>query len=287
MKFIDVEQGSEEWLKWRKTVITGTDCPAIMESSLWMTPYKCWQRKLGLVEDEVTNAAMERGKRLEPVARALFIAGSGIDVFPAVVESIEFPFLGCSLDGITANKQLIVEIKCGGDKLHNMAKNGFIPQYYVDQIQHQLLVTGALKAIYYSYDGKEGIGIDVVPDPTFKKIFLVKAREFWKCVANAQEPPLSRKDYKDMSHKDEWNENAILYRGIDEMIKELEAKKNDLRKNLISMCDNQNCKGGKIKIVNQIMRGRIAYDEIEEIKGLDLEKYRKPPVQSWKFIIEK
>jgi putative phage-type endonuclease len=68
MKMIEVEQGTKEWLLWRKTVITATDCPAIMGSSPWVTIYKCWQKKLGLIKDEKSNPSMERGKLLKTEA---------------------------------------------------------------------------------------------------------------------------------------------------------------------------------------------------------------------------
>ena len=68
MKTIELEQGSNEWLSWRRTVITATDCSCIMGNNPWTTEYKCWQRKLELIPEQTSNYAMERGKRLEPVS---------------------------------------------------------------------------------------------------------------------------------------------------------------------------------------------------------------------------
>src|SRR5690606_25562895 len=119
---------------------TATDASVIMGNNPWTTPYKCWQRKLGLIEEQKSNEAMERGKRLEPEARALFIETHGINMKPEVVESTKYDFLGASLDGLSDCGQFICEIKCGGANLHNQALHGIIPKYYEDQIQHQLLV---------------------------------------------------------------------------------------------------------------------------------------------------
>ena len=49
---IELEQGSPEWLSWRRTVITATDASVIMGNNPWETPYSCWQRKLGLLEEK-------------------------------------------------------------------------------------------------------------------------------------------------------------------------------------------------------------------------------------------
>ena len=286
MKKIEVQQGSKEWLSWRKTVITATDCPAILGSSPWLTAYQCWQRKLGLIEEQKSNEAMERGKRLEPEARNQFIERYGIPMEPMVVESSEFDFLGASLDGISTLGNYILEIKCGGSKLHNMALQGIIPDYYMDQMQHQLLVTRAEKCFYYSYDGNNGICIEVLPDPDFIHRFMPKAREFWKRIAFFEPPLLQNADYKDMSNQDSWKNYAIEYKTICEQIKNLEEVKENYRKEILNLCGDQNCIGQGIKVIKTITKGRVNYDAIPEIKHIDLDKYRKNSTSSWRILTE-
>ncbi len=286
MKIIPVEQGSPEWLSWRKTVITATDCPAILGSSPWATAYKCWQRKLGLVEEQPSNAAMERGRNLEPQAREQFVYKWNIHMHPAVVESTEFEFLGASLDGISPCRKYILEIKCGGRELHCMAARGEIPQYYLDQMQHQLLVTGAEKCFYYSYDGKDGIYIEVFPDPEFVNQWMPKARDFWKCVAFFEPPALQDSDYRDMGHDLDWKECARMYQEADAEIKALEEKKDYIRKKIIQLCADHSCAGSGIKAIKTFMKGRVAYDEIPEIQSIDLDKYRKASTPSWRIQVE-
>jgi putative phage-type endonuclease len=289
MKILDLEQGSDLWLSWRKTVITGTDCPAIRGSSPWSTGYKVWQRKLGLAEEQKSNEAMERGKRLEPIIRERFNrlhGGDGLRLIPAVVESSEYEFLGASLDGISYDGTVILEIKTGGKNLLDMAMDGIIPAYYMDQMQHQLLVTGA-KACFYIVGSErevDDITIVVHPDPSFAEAYLPVARDFWRCVAFGEPPALQDSDYKDMSNAPLWTEYARQYRGINEQIKSLEEAKESYRKELLALCADQNCSGAGIKVMKTIMRGRVAYDEIPEIKGIDLDKYRKKPITSWKIM---
>lgn len=285
-KEIKLEQGTQEWLSWRKTVITATDCPAILGSSPWSTAYKCWQRKLGLIEEQKSNEAMERGKRLEPEARAQFIEQFGINITPMVVESTEFDFLGASLDGISDCNKYIVEIKCGGSNLHSMATHGIIPDYYLHQMQHQLLVTGAEKCFYYSFDGKSGVCIEVLPDPEFINKFMPKARAFWRGIAFFEAPPLQKGDLKDMHDNLHWSEYAKMYQETDASIKSLEDKKDYLRKKLIELCADQSCTGNGVKVIKTIVRGRVDYDEIPEIKGKNLDRYRKDATTTWKILIE-
>ena len=285
MRIIKLEQGSAEWLSWRKTVITATDASILMGNNPWDTPYQCWQRKLGLIEEKKSNEAMERGKRLEPEARAQFIERHGIEMEPEVVESTEFEFLGASLDGISSCGSMLLEVKCGGIKLHDMAVRGEIPAYYKDQMQHQLLVTGAEKCFYYSYNGEDGICIEVFPDPEYKVNFMPKAREFWKCVALGEAPALQDRDYRDMSDTPKWGSYAEQYRQLCEQIKNLEEIKDSYRKELLKLSGDQNCRGGGVRVMKTIMRGRVAYDEIPEIQGVDLDKYRKNATTMWKIMV--
>lgn len=285
MKIIELEQGTPEWLSWRKTVITATEASVIMGNNPWDTPYSCWQRKLGLIEEKQSNEAMERGKRLEPEARAKFNEEFGLDMTPQVVESSEFGFLGASLDGISNSGKTLLEIKCGGAKLHMMASKGEIPAYYLDQMQHQLLVTGAERCFYYSYDGTYGICRDVFPDPEWVKKFMPKAREFWKCIALNEPPALQDADYRDMSLDPTWGIAASEYRKICLEIKDLEERKEIYRKELLALSGDQNCLGDGIRLMKTVMRGRIDYDAIPEIKGIDLDRYRKDSTVSWKILV--
>lgn len=286
MKIINLEQGSQEWIAWRNSVITSTDASIIMGSNPWETPFKCWQRKLGLVEEKQTNEAMERGKRLEPEARAHFKDKYLMPMMnPLVVESTEFDFLGASLDGFSEKENSILEIKCGSAKLHSMAAFGEIPEYYKDQMQHQLLVTGADRCFYYSYSGEEGICIEVLPDEKYEEKFLPKAREFLKCLVLFEPPPLQEKDYINMEENPLWKEQAELYKNICQDIKNLENRKEVYRKELIRLSGNNSCTGHGLKVIKTMMRGRVNYDEIEEIKNLNLDKYRKPSTILWKILV--
>lgn len=283
MKTINVEQGSQEWLKWRKEVITATECSAIMGSNPWETPYTIWGMKLGIIPPKASNKVMEEGKRLEPFAREDFIKKFKINMTPICVESTEFEFLGASLDGISDDGIDILEIKCG-EKVHSLAKQGIIPPYYLHQVQQQLLVSGARKCFYYSYDGVEGICIEVYPDFNFKNEYLPKAREFWRCIAFEEAPPLQDKDYKNMSEDWEWLSCSESYQEADALIKQMEEKKESYRKKLIELCKDQNCSGNGVKVMRMKVKGRIPYADIEEIKAMDLEKHRKPSTTCWKIL---
>jgi len=281
MKIVPFEQGTLEWLTWRRSVITATDASAIMGCNPWMTSYKCWQLKLGLIEPDKVTSAMKEGSRLEPIARSKFTEDTGMEFKPAVIESTEICFLGASLDGISFDGSSILEIKCGGSELHNKAKHGIIPDYYIAQMQHQLIVTRAKVCYYYSYYEGDGVCIEVLPDREFEEKYMSKANAFWKCIANFESPPMCNKDYTNMNDNRRWLEYAKQYQTVDSEIKALEDKKRYLRDRLIELCDDHSSVGHGLKVIKVTNKGRVSYEDIP-----DIDKYRKPATISWKILTE-
>jgi len=180
MKKLPISQDSPEWHKWRKTVLGGTDASIIMGVSPYCKIDLLRLRKLGLAPEQEVNEYMRRGKNLEDIARKKFCEGTGIFMEPACIESSEYPFLGCSLDGISPCGKYILEIKVNGEKNHKLAKKGKIPKLYEIQCQKNILVSEAEKCYYFSYfSDDDAVCIEVLPDPIFKEEYLPKAEEFW------------------------------------------------------------------------------------------------------------
>ena len=67
---VELEQGSREWLKWRHNGIGGSDAPAVMGENPWKSVRALHREKTRPPKESRKNAAMIRGTRLEPQARA-------------------------------------------------------------------------------------------------------------------------------------------------------------------------------------------------------------------------
>lgn len=152
MRIIPVEQGSQDWLDWRKRKITASDASIILRTNKYSNPRTLWEEKMDLIPSKPSNEHMERGKNLEPIARNLFIQQTGIHVEPLVVENDNLFWMGASLDGIDATKKILVEIKCPAMEGHIAALNKEIKPMYRDQMQHALAVTGAEICFYITYN---------------------------------------------------------------------------------------------------------------------------------------
>lgn len=192
MPIIDLEQGSQAWLDYRKSKIMATDTPIILGSNPWKTKLELWEEKLGFKPPIEINDAMRRGQELEPEARKLAWKMIYQDFFPNVIEADDDPWLAASLDGISKCGKYILEIKCPKESTHLEAINQAIPEYYLDQMQHQLLVTKAKMCYYFSYrpeykDQQYAI-INVYPDLEKQAKILEKGYEFYQDMQTMNPP---------------------------------------------------------------------------------------------------
>lgn len=190
-KEIPLVQGSDEWLKYRTGKIMGTDASIILQVNPWSKPIDLWKEKLGLTPPKAENKAMARGKALEAEARNLANLAYDQDFKDCVIESIERPYQAGSLDGISSDGTIILEIKCCGLKNHNAICEGNIPDYYITQVQHLLSVSGADYCIFMAYnpDAEEKIKyINIAPDKDYIDKMNKKEYEFWKKLITLEEP---------------------------------------------------------------------------------------------------
>lgn len=152
MKIISIQQGSDEWLAWRRERITASDAAVILRSNRYTNPTILWEEKMQIIPQQSTNYHMERGRLLEPEARELFIEQTGIHIESLVIEHDNFFWMGASLDGIDKSRRVIVEIKCPAMSGHEAALNNEIKPMYKAQMQHQLYATEAEMCFYVTYN---------------------------------------------------------------------------------------------------------------------------------------
>jgi putative phage-type endonuclease len=145
-KEVKLEQGTPQWLAWREAGIGSSDAASLLGMFGGIK-----KKKYGR-GNKRENWAMARGRELEPHARIKFIEKTGIWIRPSCWEHATYPFLRASLDGLSDNNDLIVEIKCPSMETHLEAVQGIVKPYYEIQVNHQMLVLGHRSAIYWSFN---------------------------------------------------------------------------------------------------------------------------------------
>ncbi len=192
-----MEQGSQEWLKFRRSRIGASDAPIIMNQSPWKTPYQLWLEKTQALNTEM-NACMKFGKENEGIARELFESMTGFLMMGNKIAVNPYkPWQIASLDGVDIFQQDIVEIKCANAKDHEMAKAGKVPEKYVPQLQHQMACTGLEMAWYFSYHKGEGVIVKVLRNDTYIHLMTQQQEKFYnECLIGMNPPEMQEKDLK-------------------------------------------------------------------------------------------
>lgn len=274
-------QNSAEWLEFRKDMVGASDAPIIMGVSPWITPYKLWEEKLGIKEPAPPTFDMRRGLEREEEARCAFEKETGLSVFPVVKVHPDYPWMMASLDGMDIEERHIVEIKCPG---HMIGLSDTVPDKYYPQVQHQLAVTGLDMAYYFTYTPYSTKLIEVKRDDEYIKKMIDKELEFYECLVNFTAPTLANRDYTEREDA-EWLEMSAMYLDLQKSMKLLEDEETRMRGKLIALSGGANTMGGGVKLLKIARKGNIDYSAIPELKGVNLEEYRKPSSNMWKITI--
>ncbi len=283
LKQESIEQGTPEWHALRKTKITATDASIIMGASHWKTRIQLYHEKLSDAPATPPNERMQRGLDLEPIARDLFILNHGFICKPQVVVK---DWAMASLDGIDDTGQIVVEIKCPGEKDHDIAFSGKVPDHYYPQLQHQMYVCDVQEMYYFSFDGIDGITVKVKRDDKYIAKMIEEERKFYECLINKIPPEPEEGDYIERSDSI-WKNCASRWMSVTSQLKELEKEEEELRKQLVFLSGESNTKGAGISLCQVQRKGLINYSKIEALKSMDLEPYRGPSSSSWRITREK
>lgn len=270
--------------EFRRNHIGASDSPIIMGVSPWTTPYQLWELKLGLREPQVTNKAMKRGNDYEELARIAFQRDTGHVVVPMAAGHDQHSFMHASFDGMSFDFKVAVELKVPGKEDHELALRGVIPEKYQWQLAKQLLVSGLYMVYYYSYDWQtdKGICLKYFRDEKILAQLENAEIEFWEMVQTLKAPKLIEKDYE-QKRGQEWQRPTDRYKYLTEQRKLIDDEMELVREEIIALTDDRNCIGNGIKVSKLISKGRVDYDAIPELKTINLDDYRKEPIQTWRI----
>ena len=148
---IKLQQGTQEWLDWRRNGITATEASAAMGVSKWATALSVYEDKLNPKPHEPSKYE-EWGTRLEPVIRQTVA---------------------------------ILEIKTGSSD----SDWAPVPEYYKAQVQWQMHVTG-IKKVYFAVliHGHDYFEREMDYDPEYAQQMELKCQELWNAICTKTAP---------------------------------------------------------------------------------------------------
>lgn len=276
MKIINLAQGSQEWIDFRRTHIGASDAPVIIGLSPYRSIEQLYLDKTQGDEQKKTSS-MQRGNDLEPVARDMFLeafknySGEDLDLFPTVIQSDEHSWMIASLDGLDQRRHVIVEIKCPNARDHQMAKEGKIPDHYRCQMQHQMACAGYGQAWYFSYrSDSDWVMLPLERDEEFIQNMIIEEKKFFDSLSGQAPAPQSK-----IVQEDGLLKTALEYIDVKNQIAELSQKEKLLKQIIEIKTNGQNTKIGDVNVKYLTRKGTVDYGKMCEELKIDLEFYRK------------
>lgn len=159
-------QDRTAWLQWRHGGLGSSDAASIMGVSRFKSKEELFREKVQGFrgEDQANEYIKQRGNRIEPLVRTEMEKRYSKSFNSLNVIHPSFEFMRCSLDGCSEDNKTLIEIKllssvtpgkvnkeAAGYKKWVAAIEGVVPEDYLPQILHQLLVTGANECLFVGY----------------------------------------------------------------------------------------------------------------------------------------
>jgi putative phage-type endonuclease len=192
-----MDQRSVEWIEARLGHATGSRASDMLagkdtQARKGYITQLVTERLTGMSQDFYTNADMQRGIEVEPVARAAYQASNELVDEVGFIKHPTILWFGASPDGLVGSDGL-VEIKCPRSTTHlDYIQAKKPPQKYIPQMLAQLSCTGRKWVDFVSFDNRfpEHLQLFVVRfEPSAEELekFESKVKEFLNEVNNLME----------------------------------------------------------------------------------------------------
>ena len=273
-----LRQNTPDWHRWRLEGIGASDAPVIMGEGIFKTPKQLWSIKTRRATESVAGWPARRGRELERAARRAYERKFEIQMEPLCLVHERLDWMRASLDGLSFDGSIVLEIKCPLNlRDRNAAAQGRVPSHYYSQLQHQLEVSGAEEAHYWSFDGRVGCLVKIRPDRDHMKRLVDAEGEFWRRVEKNHWPELDDGDL-DLTANPQWRSLAVQYRKVRTQFEKLGSEERRLRALLDRLATSRRTFGCGVEVLKSFRRGAVDYAPVPELRGVDLERYRKASI---------
>ncbi|GAB6071568.1 hypothetical protein JCM30760_26660 [Thiomicrorhabdus hydrogeniphila] len=322
MEAVNLIQGSPEWLEFRKNHYPASEAPSMMGTGKFVpkTPEDLALVRMGLKEMEISEyqqKIFDDGHETEENARPLaeMIIGESLANMTCRKDFSELALgLSASLDGVNFGGDIVFEHKIWNASIAESIKKGQLSPYYTWQLEQQLLVSGAKKALFVTSDSfkisledfesrKDSLAMysDVQTEPDGTE-FRYAANDFAYIEYEAQPGKAEEliqgwmrfeEIMAEVFAEDEsWVEIAENFLHINQEIKTLNAKKKDLENRLkpykTSLIDTVKSSGttkmigAGVEVVQMVRKGGIDEKLLEQfLTPEQIEQCRKSESVSW------
>ena len=184
-------ENKDQWLKWRKEGIGGSDSAAARGKGKFKSTLELFWEKTSSFQREPKNwETLLCGQLLEPYARRMFSFKTGLRVIelPYMYQHPDHPFMLADLDGLVMmpdGSMAILECKVINaftKKYYGTKENPKLPYQYEAQVRHYMCVMDidvAYVIAIYGNTRNDVIIRKVTRDIKNEKIMIEGLEEFW------------------------------------------------------------------------------------------------------------
>ena len=182
----------EDWLRYRKCGITGTDAGAILGVNPYRSAFQVYHDKISDAIETIDNEAMRQGRDLEEYVAQRFSEKTGLRVrrANAIFQSETHPLLLADFDRLVVGQKAGLECKTVSPFSADQWADGKIPAHYLAQVNHYLAVSDFdcwyIAALIL---GKELIIHKITADKPMLADLIDKEEQFWTHHVIPQIPP--------------------------------------------------------------------------------------------------
>lgn len=173
----------EEWLRYRKLGIGGSDAGAICGLNPYVTAMQVYRDKTSDDTDDTDNEAMRQGRDLEEYVARRFIEATGKKVrrANAIFYKEDHPFMLANVDRLIVGEDAGLECKTASPYMAAKWKDGEIPMHYQIQCHHYMAVCD-MRAWYIAVliYGKEFKFHKIERDEGIIEDLVQIEEDFWK-----------------------------------------------------------------------------------------------------------
>lgn len=182
----------EEWLRLRKGGIGGSDAGAVCGLNPYSSPMSVYWDKTTDELDLRDNEAMRQGRDLEEYVARRFTEETGLKVRRSnkMYWSEEYPFMYADVDRLIVGEDAGLECKTVSAYHADKWKDGAIPEHYLIQCFHYMIVTG--KRAWYIAAVILGQGFvysKIHWDLEFAERLIALEEDFWNHHVQARKIP--------------------------------------------------------------------------------------------------
>lgn len=173
----------EDWLKYRKQGIGGSDAGAICGLNPYVSSMSVFYEKTSLEVEDYDNESMRQGRDLEEYVARRFMEETGLKVrrSNAMYQNEEYPFMLANVDRLISGENMGLECKTASAYNADKWIGDSVPAHYEIQCHHYMAVTGA-KAWYLAVVilGREFKYKKIERDEELIQNLIAIEKEFWE-----------------------------------------------------------------------------------------------------------